>query len=477
VSTDADTARGSDPGKAGGLTHLRITYVWRDELMHDTLVALGESVALGTGKTATLTVADLGLPNDYVLLRPSAEGYVLTLAQTMGGRLILDGENTDIAALLEGSGSGRAGGGSSSGFYATAIGYRDSGMIDLDGQGQHIVAFQFLRPDPPVPPAAIGRDLELLLPAMAFAVILFTVLVAMTYWLHVPGNSLIFPGAAELMTSYLVQRPPPPPPPGPAAEEAASKDGEQKNVNSATQGKEGKEGGEGEKPRSRDPDPGDIPPQIETGLLSKESRQVLRQTVRNPALDNRLKQSLARLQGKRLTGGIGQGTGTGIGFGPGQDGTGTTRGGKGGGPGGGGSVQGDFVSQGKVDVGATRSPKGTGGGGRGAREVAVVETGSASGDFSGLTKAEIDRVVRSRSGLMKACYQRELNRTPRLGGTIVVTFRIKPDGTVQSARVVPGKSTLRNSSVESCVTRQITGLKFPPKGGGVVNYPLIFSQG
>ncbi|HWN67361.1 MAG TPA: hypothetical protein VNM90_06950, partial [Haliangium sp.] len=338
MSTDAYTARGSAPGGAGGLTHLRITYVWRDELMSDTLVPLGEVVALGTGTSATITVADLGLPNDYVLLRPSADGYVLTLAQTMGGRLILDGENTDIAALLEGTGSARAGGGSASGFYATAISHRDSGMIDLDDQGEHIVAFQFVKPEPPLPPSAIGRDAELMLPAMAFAVMLFTVLVGMTFWLHEPGNSMIFPGAAELMTSYLVERPPPPPPPGPSAEESASKDGEQKNVNSATQGKEGKEGGEGEKPRSRDPDPGDIPPQIETGLLSRESREVLRQTVRNPALDNRLKQSLARLQGQRLTGGVGQGTGSGIGFGPGQDGTGTTRGGRGGGPAGGGSV-------------------------------------------------------------------------------------------------------------------------------------------
>lgn len=471
----AKRARGSVPAAAGGLTHLRVSYVWRDELMSDTLVPLGEVVALGTGASATVIVADLGLPNDYVLLRPSTEGYVLTLAQNMGGRLILDGENTDITALLESTNAMRTGD-AASGFFATAISPRDSGMIDLDGQGEHVVAFQFVAQEPPLPPPPMGRDTELFLPAMAFAVLLFTVLVGMTFWLHEPGNSLIFPGAAELMTSYLVQRPPPAPPPGPAAEESASKDGDEQNVKSATQGKEGKEGGEGEKPRARDPDPGDIPPQIETGLLSKESRQVLRQTVRNPALDNRLKQSLARLQGKRLTGGLGQGTGTGIGFGPGRDGTGTTRGGRGGGPGGGGSAQGDFVSQGKIDVGETRRPRGTGGSGRGAREVAVVQTGSASGDFSGLTKAEIDRVVKSRSGLMKACYQRELNRSPGLGGTLVVTFRIKPDGTVQSARVVPGKSTLRNSSVESCVTRQITGLKFPPKGGGLVNYPLIFSQ-
>lgn len=59
----------------------------------------------------------------------------------------------------------------------------------------------------------------------------------------------------------------------------------------------------------------------------------------------------------------------------------------------------------------------------------------------------------------------------------MITFRIRSNGTVQSARVVGSKSTLRNSKVESCVTRQLTRLKFPAKGGGVVNYPFIFSQG
>jgi hypothetical protein len=477
VSNDLGySARGSARSGAGKAMHLRVTYVWRDEVMAEELVDLGQEVVLGTGSAATITVADLGLPDDYVILRPSAEGYVLTLAQRMGGRLILDGEDTDIAALLQSTSEAHAEGNMASGYYATALGLRDSGMIDLDGTGQHIIAFQFVAPAPPLPPA-VFRDWDMMLPALAFSIILFTSLVGTLYWLRTPGNSLIFPGAAELMTNYLVQRPPPPPPPEKGAEEAASEEGEKQNVNSATQGKEGKAGGEGEKPRARDPDPGDIPPQIETGLLSKESRQVLRQTVRNPALDNRLKQSLARLQGARLTGGLGQGTGTGIGFGPGQDGTGTTRGGRGDGPGGGGSVQGDFVSSGKINVGETRKPKGTGGTGSGAREVAVVETGDASGEFSGLTKAEIDRVVKSRSGLIKACYQRELNRSPGLGGKLVVTFRILADGAVQSARVVAGKSTLRNSSVESCVTRQIMGLKFPAKGGGVVNYPFIFSQG
>jgi TonB family protein len=85
--------------------------------------------------------------------------------------------------------------------------------------------------------------------------------------------------------------------------------------------------------------------------------------------------------------------------------------------------------------------------------------------------------VKSRSGLIKACYQKELNRSRDLGGKLVVNFVIAADGTVKSTRIEGGKSSLRNSAVESCVRSNIQRLKFPAKGGGVVNYPFIFSQG
>ncbi|WP_428261824.1 AgmX/PglI C-terminal domain-containing protein [Haliangium sp.] len=464
----------SDRPSPAPTPHLRITYVWRDELMCDEVLPPGQEVVLGPGKRATVTTADVGLPDGFVLLRRGLQGYMLTLGQDMSGRLLLDGKDTDVAEVL--TGQGERADGSAGAFRALPIGPRDAGMLALDPAGEHVLTFQFVAPDPALPPPT-WTDSELFLPALAFSLILHTVIVAMTFALHIPGNSLLFPGRTELMTSYLVERPVDPPPPEKGAEEAADKDGEKENVKSATEGKKGKAGGEGKKPRQRDPDPGELPPEIETGLLSKESREVLRQTTRNPAIDKRLKRSLARLKGLRNQGGLGSGTGTGIGFGPGRDGTGTTRGGRGGGPGGGGSVQGDFVSQGDVDVGETRRPRGTGGGGRGAKEVAVVATGSASGDFGGLSKAEIDRVVKSRSGLIRACYQRELNRARGLSGKLVVSFRISADGAVKSARVVSGKSSLRNAKVESCVIRQITRLKFPAKGGGVVNYPFIFSQG
>lgn len=472
-----DTGSGSPAGAAAAALQLRVTYIWCDEVMADEAVPFGSEVILGTDGQATITIGDIGLPERFTILRPGARGYVLTLGRDMAGQMFLGGRETAVDEFLREERGERADGVAGV-FRATSVGPGDAGIIHLDGAGDHVLAFQFVQPEGPLARDRL-RDKELLLPALLFALILHTAFVVMTFTLHSPEHSLVFPGRTELVTSYLVARPEPPPPPEKGVSEpSASKDGEVERVKSATQGKKGKAGGEGKKPRQRDPEPGEVPPEIQTGLLSDESRDTIRRVTQNRAIDDRLKRSLSRLKGTRLAdAGFGSGTGTGTGFGPGRDGTGTTRGGKGGGPGGGGSVQGDFVSQGKVDVGETRQPKGTGGGGRGAKEVAVVGTGNASGDFGGLSKAEIDRVVRSRQGLIRACYQRELNRSRGLGGKLVVSFRILATGAVQSARVDVGKSSLRNKSVESCVVRQIQRLKFPAKGGGVVNYPFVFSQG
>ena len=457
--------------------HLRVTYIWCDEVMADEAIPPGEEVILGTDEQATITIGDIGLPERFTILRPGARGYVLTLGRDMGGQMFLGGRDTAVDEFLREERGERADGVAGV-FRATSVGPGDAGIIHLDAAGEHVLAFQFVQPETPLARDR-WRDKELLLPALVFALILHTAFVVMTFTLHSPEHSLVFPGRTELVTSYLVARPVPPPPPVKGASEpSASKDGEVERVKSATQGKKGKAGGEGKKPRQRDPDPGEVPPEIQTGLLTEESRDTIRRVTQNRAMDQRLKRSLSRLKGTRLADASdGSGSGTGTGFGRGKGGTGTTRGGKAGGPGGGGSVQGDFVSQGKVDVGESRRPKGTGGGGRGAKEVAVVATGNASGDFGGLSKAEIDKVVRARQGLIRACYQRQLNRTRGLGGKLVVNFRILPNGAVQTARVVGGKSSLRNKSVESCVVRQITRLKFPAKGGGVVNYPFVFSQG
>jgi hypothetical protein len=89
----------------------------------------------------------------------------------------------------------------------------------------------------------------------------------------------------------------------------------------------------------------------------------------------------------------------------------------------------------------------------------------------------IRRVIRSHRDQIKYCYSKELTRFPNLSGKVSVKFTISPKGYVTQATV--SQTTLRNASVERCITQKIRTWKFPePKGGGIVivNYPFILQS-
>ena len=96
-----------------------------------------------------------------------------------------------------------------------------------------------------------------------------------------------------------------------------------------------------------------------------------------------------------------------------------------------------------------------------------------------LDKSLIDRVVKSHMAQIKFCYERELNKNPKLFGKIIVKFVIAKDGSVSSATTKA--STMKNPIVEQCVNKRFLRMRFPsPKGGGIVivSYPFVFnSQG
>jgi len=96
-----------------------------------------------------------------------------------------------------------------------------------------------------------------------------------------------------------------------------------------------------------------------------------------------------------------------------------------------------------------------------------------------LDKSLIDRVVKSHLAQIRFCYERELNKNPKLFGKIVVKFVIAKNGSVSSASTKA--STMKNPIVEQCVNKRFLRMKFPsPKGGGIVivSYPFVFnSQG
>ncbi len=93
-----------------------------------------------------------------------------------------------------------------------------------------------------------------------------------------------------------------------------------------------------------------------------------------------------------------------------------------------------------------------------------------------LDKSIIDRIVKQHLPQIRYCYQKELNKNPKLFGKIVVKFVISKEGEVSSASTK--SSTMNNPIVEKCINSRFMRMRFPkPKGGGIVivSYPFVFN--
>lgn len=104
-----------------------------------------------------------------------------------------------------------------------------------------------------------------------------------------------------------------------------------------------------------------------------------------------------------------------------------------------------------------------------------VVTGSAPVVLGSLDKSLIGRVVKRNMNAIRYCYQRELQKTPVLGGRVAMKFTIEPDG--HTADVEVHTSTLPSPAVEACLVGRFQNMRFSETNGGgrvVVTYPLIF---
>ena len=94
---------------------------------------------------------------------------------------------------------------------------------------------------------------------------------------------------------------------------------------------------------------------------------------------------------------------------------------------------------------------------------------------STISTQDIQATVRAELRAIRTCYERELTRSPELGGKIEVQFTIGVDGKVAAAEDV-SEETFPNQTVTDCVLARIQKLRFPKPSGGVVNvkYPFVF---
>ncbi|MBA3502807.1 MAG: AgmX/PglI C-terminal domain-containing protein [Myxococcota bacterium] len=511
---------------------LRTALIWHDEVMSDVVVEKPRKITLGKTGKSTFVVPDVGLPAGFAIVRPGNRGYLLTLGQRMRGTICLDGEEQDVETFIR-----KGGGESQGGFRATPISGRDWGVIELDETGTVKLFFQFVPfEEAPVfltPKVLAGGVSGLLLAgaagswvwnyfgnqnleeaafrgfglamlavgiaamvlwflkqdneskaSYAFSVALHGALLGTTFMLYSGEDPFAWPGPRSMTGNYLVTRLEPEEPPEPAKtstvgkvqQDSGPKNDSKEKKPTATKGDEGKSGGEGiERARLKDSKDDTNAPPPQTMLFTKSNRATLDLIRTNTPT------GLAKFMKDDYTkdGDAGEGKGTGSGVGDELLGKGTRTDSKGDGAGGGGKVAGDFKSTGKPSLGKERQGGdcvGEGCKGSGPKEVKVA-IASGTGDFGGYTEDEINRVVKARAGVFRACYQKELNRSPGLGGKLVVRFKIGSDGAVQTAANAGG-SSLTNDAVESCVKSNVMRLKFPPKGAiANVTYPFVFSQG
>jgi TonB family protein len=424
-----------------GRSLLRVALVWQGEMMADHVASgAATAVTLGTSPRSTFVVPVLDVPDGFAVLRREGEQWMLAITGGIGGQVHVDGALREVAELA---------------VQLVPLGARDWGVLEL-GSGGLQLFFQFVEDDAPLPRSRSNWDL--LTPALAFALLLHAILLVTTYVFDDGTRGMAFPGTPRFRGEFLVQRVKAPPEPEPAKPGATVPS----TTPSGASGGGGAPGqGEPDAGELIDPTPRPAPPAVappDAGLLRRPNRAIIESVI-----DQDVRPALGRFLGlpgrDRARGpgyGPGPGTRPGPGVGPGQ------------GPGHNVGPPGDEP----LDVGPirARTPGPTGGG---APEVQVRLLPPKT-DAVSLTHAEISKIVESRAGLIRACYQRGADRRRGLSGTLTVRFVIAPEGQVTLSRIARDASTLDDAQVEACVLRQIDRLRFPAKGGGTVTFPFRF---
>jgi hypothetical protein len=94
---------------------------------------------------------------------------------------------------------------------------------------------------------------------------------------------------------------------------------------------------------------------------------------------------------------------------------------------------------------------------------------------AGIDRNELERVVASRAGELRDCYERALSKNPALAGKVVFSLILRPAGDPLIA--VDDKSTLKDTALAHCAVSRMVLWPFPrpPKDSAPVILPFIFS--
>jgi hypothetical protein len=438
-------------------TDLRVALLWHGNVVdertfkHDSaLVTIGEDVK------NTFTVPTQSMPGSWNLLKPTAGGnYTLLVADEMGGKLTMGEESVPLKEYLQKSADqGRTNGG-----REIALGPKDWGLVTLGDVG---FFFQSTPKVDKLKKTGLVTDTQLVviltICAVVFGVVMF---LARTLW----DPNILDSGTAiqQRIMQFIPTQATPPPPKEEKLPEAVKKE----NVGKKHMGKEGK-AGEKDKPKHiKTKIPEDKRP-IQINVTKIGALGSLNSNAVGGALKD-VFDSNTQGFGNQLSAAM-NGTGNEFVMGHGSGGWST----KGTGTGGGGTGWGRVWGTANVDTGGGRGVRARIGGKKQSNVVFRTEAPQAD-ESNCLNKGQISRVVMAHKAGVQFCYEKELQRDPKIAGKIVVNWTISPEGRVQRSSVE--SSSMGNSNVEGCIRGQVTRWIFPQAAcQSVVSFPFVFKS-
>jgi hypothetical protein len=446
---------------------LRVVELWHDSILDERCYRKG-AVVVGAGARADfITAGDLGLPPLFTLFKKGWKGWRATLAPGMTGELTVGGATRGVADVLHTEAPRKKKKGGE--WRAVPLAAGDWGVVRL---ADHAFFFQITPPEAPIR-APVGAAPGTVRASSIYSFVLHALVVASTFLFATwppPGATSL--GGYVIQISQTTRRLPPPPP---EKKPAGNAEGEKKDKPAATADKEGKAGGEGKKPRATQSSPKPNPNARDELVKKVQDAGVLKYRaefarIAGPSQeDARLALAMARVGDRGFGGGHGTGVGPGAGTGT------STRGGSG--AGGGGRSTSELITAGPIDTGARRGGRGTPGGVQVA-EAKVPQFKSEAADASGgLTPEQVRAVVERHRSAIQWCFEKELQKNPKLSGKVVVFWQIEPTGTVSSSRIK--SSAVADPDVDDCLQRQVVKWQFPSAANGQVTkvfYPFVFSS-
>ena len=439
---------------------LRVGVVQAGRIIEEKLIRRMESVTIGSSMRNTFTILASTLPRSYTLFEVVGRRYYLNFTEAIDGRVGMEGRIITLAQAVKENLAPRRG---SMWRLKLRSGYR--GKIVL---GEVTVLFQFVVPPPPQPRAKLPASIRggfiqqmdwNLASCFLFLLCLEFGFVGYLRTVDWPRDIAI-DQVPDRFAKYIVIEKPKPKKQDTAGQAKKAEEAAQKTEAEST-------------PRKRAEPRRPVDPETAARAAAERRARLAEQVSRMGAL---------KILGSKGHGGavadlINRGD-------PGADadrafanvgGVGVASAGAGGAglQGKGGSGTGTAVGiEGLRSVGGPAAvATDSRGGEREVKGIVKDETPSVDGSIDANV---IAKEIRRRMGAVRACYERELKRNPKLGGKIVVRFVIGANGAVTEAEIE--SNSMGDDAVGECIVLNLKRFRFAaPEGGSVeVSYPFVF---